>query len=245
MSVSSVSNNPYMNNYYQSKTGKTGREAVQEDTKQEMQTDVVDAEKTETTDTGKTGTTQTSASDFQYPNSIMRDGLYVNVDPKGEIARKAWLEEFARQINESISKVKNYYAEAHKETMSHDDPYNHLLAKYNSKFNELFPSPYFRSDMSEEERDMAFHQELAMLNGNGVYNLSDPYAWASSGGVPDREKQLDDAVQAALDKRREEMLEEYGGETTREDHLKKTFADFMDRYDPAKAVKMGELNLKA
>lgn len=37
-----------------------------------------------------------------------------------------------------------------------------------------------------------------MLNGKGFVNLSDSYAWASSGGVPDREKQLEDAVQAAI-----------------------------------------------
>lgn len=41
---------------------------------------------------------------------------------------------------------------------------------------------------------MAFDQELAMLEGRGIANLSDPYAWASFGGVPDREKQLEDAV---------------------------------------------------
>lgn len=152
-----------------------------------------------------------------YRNAIMVNGLAINVDPTGEIANKAFWAEKSRQINESISKVQNYYAEA-----------------YN-----------FRSDMTEAERKMAFEQELAMHAGRGFTNLSDSYAWAASGGVPDREKQLEDAVQSALDKRRKEMLKEVGSESTYEEYLKKTMDDYMSRYTKIQpSDQMGEMNLQ-
>lgn len=163
-----------------------------------------------------------------YRNAIMVNGLAVNIDPAGEIANKAFWAEKSRQINESICKVQSYYAEAHKETLDFENN-----------------SPYFRSDMTEAERKMAFEQKLAMHAGKGFANLSDPYAWAASGGVPDREKQLEDAVQSALDKRKKEMLKEVGGESTYEEYLKKTMDDFMAHYTKIQpSDKMGELNLQ-
>ncbi len=235
MSISGVSNNSYVNNYYQNKTGSSKRETVQEDVQQEP---IIEKEKTETT--------QPTVTNPTYRNSIMVNGLYVNIDPTSEVARKAYFEERARQIEESTCKVQSYYAKEHEETMSFDNPFNHLLEKYNSKVYKLFKSPYFRSDMTEAERKMAFEQECAMLEGRGFYDLNDPYAWASSGGVPDRQKQLDDAVQAALDKRRKERLEEVGGESTYEDYFSKSMTEFTARYSNIdQSEKMGQINFQA
>lgn len=235
MGISGVSNNSYVNNYYQNKANKVERETAPEDVQQEQTTKKAESE-----------ATTPSVTKPLYRNAIMINGLAVNVDPTGEIANKAFWAEKSRQINESICKVQSYYAEAHKETMSFENPYNHLLAKYNSNMYKLFKSPYFRSDMTEAERKMAFDQELAMLEGRGVANLSDPYAWASSGGVPDREKQLEDAVQSALDKKREEMLQEVGGESTYEEYFQKTVDNFMSHYTTMQpADKMDEMNLQA
>lgn len=216
MGVLGVNNNSGVDHYYQNKTVTTKKTDSQNNTEQ------------------------------VHRNSIMVNGLYVNVDPTGEIARKAFLEETMRQINESICKVQSYYAKANEENMSFDNSYNHLLEKYNSNYNKLFKSPYFRSDMTEAERQMAYRQEYAMLSGKGFANLSDPYAWASSGGVPDRDKQIDDAVQAALDQRREELLKEVSGESTKEEYMSKYLEKFAQRYTSIEqSEKMGELNLQA
>lgn len=179
-------------------------------------------------------------------SSIMVNGLYVNVDPTGEIARKAYWEELARQINESVNKVLSYYAAADEENRSYQNPYNHLLDKYNSNVYRLFGSPYFRFDMSENERNMAYNQERAILEGRGFYNMSDLYVWASSGGVPDRQKQFDDAVDAALAKRREEMLKEVGGESTAEDYQRKVKEEFEARFmNISQCEEMGTISLRA
>lgn len=103
------------------------------------------------------------------------------VDPDGSIYAKAYAESIVMQYQEAEKNIMEYYSGAHKENLSFDNPYNHIYAKYIS--NDLFPeSQYFRSDMSEQERKMAFYQERAMLWGSHV-NLNDPYALASYGGV--------------------------------------------------------------
>lgn len=59
---------------------------------------------------------------------------------------------------------------------------NLVPEKYNAPAPDFFGSSFFRSDMSDAERDMAFEQEKAMLLG-GNARLNDPYALASSGGA--------------------------------------------------------------
>lgn len=160
--------------------------------------------------------TQPLMTQSTYRNAIMVNGLSVNVDPTGEIAWKAFWKEKSRQLNEAACKVQSYYAEAHKE------------------------------NRTEAERQMAFEQEKAILNGKGFVNLSDSYAWASSGGVPDREKQLEDAVQAALAKRRREMLEEVGGESTYEEYFDKIMEKFTAYHiDIEQSEKMGQIDFQA
>lgn len=92
-------------------------------------------------------------------------------------------------------KIANYYAEAHKENLSFDIPYNHIVAKY--KFPD---SPYYRADMSEEEREMAFYQERALLFG-GDFQLNDPYALAGTGKDGNFDQAIDKAVQEKLNQK--------------------------------------------
>ena len=68
-------------------------------------------------------------------------------------------------------------------------------------------SPYYRADMSEEERKMALHQERALLSGGRV-TIGDPYALASSGGMINIKEADQIAYQAARD-RIEELINEY------------------------------------
>lgn len=250
MGVSGINNSSNGGSYYQNSVDQTitANERSNKVNTVEKNTKGKNSNENNTNKNNKDVTEKNSkstSSDSIYRNCIMIKGLYQNVDPTGEIRRKAYLEELMRQINESISKVQSYYAKEMDDNKSFDNPYNHMLEKYNSHCYKLFGSPYFRSDLSEEERDMAFEQERAILEGRGFYNLSDPYVWAAYGGVPDREQQLNDAIQAALDQRKKELLEEYGGETTAEeyqDQMKKEFQARCSNRSQAKC--MGEVKFK-
>lgn len=167
-------------------------------------------EKDQTNPSSKEGT-----SIKMYPHEVMINGLVMSVDPKGEIANRTYFEEFAKQVKETNTIIQNYYAEAHKENLSFDIPYNHIVAKY--KFPD---SPYYRADMSEEEREMAFYQERALLFGGG-FQLNDPYALAGTGKDGNFDQAIDKAVQEKLNQKREGFLEKAGGESTYEASLQK------------------------
>lgn len=118
-------------------------------------------------------------------------------DPDRSIYTAAYVESLVSQYEEQRTAIEAYYADALKE--DRNSPYGndmrgsllYLSAKY-----RLEDSPYFRSDLSGEERAMAYHQEYALLTGSSV-NLADPYALASRGDVLSREKMDQIAKQAA------------------------------------------------
>lgn len=118
-------------------------------------------------------------------------------DPDRSIYTAAYIESLVSQYEEQRTAIEAYYADALKE--DRNSPYGndmrgsllYLSAKY-----RLEDSPYFRSDLSGEERTMAYHQEYALLTGSSV-NLADPYALASRGDVLSREKMDQIAKQAA------------------------------------------------
>lgn len=118
------------------------------------------------------------------------------VDPHGKIYAKTYAEALVGQYQKAESAIRSYYMPAHRENLTFDNPYNHILSKYK---NDLFQSPYFRADLSKAERDMAFAQERALLWG-GRLNLNDPFALASSGGVQNLKDADRIARQAAQDK---------------------------------------------
>lgn len=111
------------------------------------------------------------------------------VDPDHSIYAKSYMESLARQYDETRQTVEAYYQEGHQENLRFSNPYNHLVEKY--KFSG---SPYFKGDWSQAQRDMAFRQEEALLQGGRVA-LNDPWALAASGGVPNGEA-VDKAARA-------------------------------------------------
>lgn len=115
------------------------------------------------------------------------------VDPDHSIYAKAYMESLASQLDQCRRTVEAYYQEGHQENLRFSNPYNHLVEKY-----QYSGSPYFRGDWSEAQRAMAFRQERALLWGGRVA-LNDPWALASSGGVPSGEAVESAARQAARD----------------------------------------------
>lgn len=118
------------------------------------------------------------------------------VDPDGGIRAKAYMESLASQCESLRGAVEAYYQEGRQENLRFSNPYNHLVEKY-----QYSGSAYFRGDMSHAQREMAFRQEKALLLGGRVA-LNDPWALASTGGVPkgeDMEKTARDYAQSVID----------------------------------------------
>lgn len=118
------------------------------------------------------------------------------VDPDGSIYAKSYVESLVCQYEGLRGTIEAYYQEGHQENLRFSNPHNHLVEKY--KFSG---SPYFRGDMTEAQRNMAFRQEEALLWGGRVA-LNDPWALAASGGVPqarDVEQTARDYAQSVID----------------------------------------------
>lgn len=124
------------------------------------------------------------------------------VDPGGKIYNQTYFEALLSQYEKASENIEAYYAEAHRENLSFDNPYAHILQKY-----KILGSPYFRQDMTAAERDMAFYQERALLWGSNV-SLNDPYALASSGGVL-KASDADQIAKAAAREKLDEMIRKY------------------------------------
>lgn len=92
------------------------------------------------------------------------------VDPDGSAYAKAYFDSIASQLDGARQTIEDYYADAHRENLSFSDPYMHITEKY-----KYSGSPYFRSDWSQAQRDMAFRQETALLRGGRVV-LNDMWA---------------------------------------------------------------------
>ncbi len=123
----------------------------------------------------------------------LNDDLEVNwnavVDPGGKIYARTYIESLARQYENAKNTIEQYYAPAHKDNLAQGSEaaaMNYLSLKY-TKFGLEVGSPYYRSDMSEAERQMALRQERALLLGGRV-TLGDPYALQSSEGMLNMER---------------------------------------------------------
>ncbi len=131
------------------------------------------------------------------------------VDPDGKIYSLTYVESLLRQYQCAEDTIKAYYAEAHRDNLSQGsiaDSMNYLSLKY-TKFGLLVGSPYYRSDMSEAERQMALYQEKALLLGGRV-TIGDPYALAASGG-PINIKGADRIAYQAAQDRIDALISEY------------------------------------
>ena len=134
----------------------------------------------------------------------LNDDLEVNwnavVDPEGKIYARTYAESLIKQYESAKNTIEEYYASAHKDNLAQGSEaaaMNYLALKY-TKFGHDVGSPYYRSDMSEAERQMALRQERALLLGGRV-TLGDPYALQSSGGMLNMEQTEKIAKQAAQD----------------------------------------------
>lgn len=131
------------------------------------------------------------------------------VDPDGKIYSLTYVESLLRQYQCEENTIKAYYAEAHQDNLSKGSiqaARDYISLKYTG-FGLLVGSPYYRADMLEAERKMAFDQETALLLGGSIA-LGDPYALASSGGAINIKDADQIAHQAARD-RIDELINEY------------------------------------
>ncbi len=106
----------------------------------------------------------------------------------------AFADEFATITQDYTDAVKAYYADAHEENLTYDDPAKHIWDKYKNP-----ESPNFRSDLSEDERAWAYDQELDMLSGGRHLQLRNPYAF------PEAMPSLDSAAAQAYQSCREQI----------------------------------------
>lgn len=107
-----------------------------------------------------------------------------DIDPDGAIALKAYMESYALQAAAAREAIAAYYAEAHEENMAYSQ--QEALERIEDKYRRP-ESPYFRTDLSEGQREMAYRQEKALLTGSRL-DLSDPYALSAAGGVRNSEE---------------------------------------------------------
>lgn len=133
------------------------------------------------------------------------------VDPNGKIYGAAFVESLVTQYQVAETKIKEFYSKGHEENMSYENPYGHLCQKYSGLFSEENPNlvsdnPYFRYDMEEAERAMAFRQEYALLNGKRVI-IGDPYALKESGGMLNI-KEVDAIAKQAAKEKIEELIKQ-------------------------------------
>ncbi len=85
----------------------------------------------------------------------------------------AFDEAYASLVRDFDQTVRTHYGEAHQENLTFDDPAHHIWEKYKDQ-----SSDYFRSDLSELERDWAYDQEMDLVRRGGKnMNLTDPFAY--------------------------------------------------------------------
>lgn len=87
--------------------------------------------------------------------------------------------EFDKLTQAYTETVRQYYTKNHNGNLVFEDPAGHAWDKYKNE-----DSPYFRNDMSTDERAWAYDQEIDLLYGGKHLQLSNPYAFASAGGSP-------------------------------------------------------------
>lgn len=128
------------------------------------------------------------------------------VDPEGTIWQRAYFDALKDHFDHVEQTIRDYYAEEHVKntSMSFNDAWNYIREKY---LDCCSSSPHFRSDMSYDERQMAYWQERFLLTTGRVHTLNDPYALASIGG-PANYYDTEKAVRAAADARIEALIRE-------------------------------------
>ena len=109
----------------------------------------------------------------------------------GSTTFTSFAEEFSKITEDYANTIREHYAAEHEENLTYDSPSTHIWDKYKNP-----DSPYFRSDLSEDERAWAYDQELDMLTGGKHLQMGNPYAFADAGGPPTLASAAMQAIQA-------------------------------------------------
>ncbi|NCE64429.1 DUF4885 domain-containing protein [Pseudoflavonifractor sp. 524-17] len=151
--------------------------------------------KTTMEQTAQVGTTAPTAADAEKQTS-------------NTITFASFAEEFSKITQGYGDNIRKYYAEAHDDNLTYDDPAAHIWDKYKNP-----DSPDFRADLSEDERAWAYDQELDLLSGGKHLQMSNPYAFASAGGLPTLASaaiQANQACREQIDQSIQDLLAENG-----------------------------------
>lgn len=109
----------------------------------------------------------------------------------GSTTFTSFAEQFSKITEGYANTIREHYAAEHEENLTYDSPSTHIWDKYKNP-----DSPYFRSDLSEDERAWAYDQELDMLTGGKHLQMGNPYAFADAGGPPTLASAAMQAIQA-------------------------------------------------
>ena len=120
----------------------------------------------------------------------------MEIDPDGSIAIETYWRAYVQQAMDARETIKEYYAEAHAENSSYPfmEGLEHIAEKYKWPWSDIF-----RADLTEDQRNMYYRQERALLTGARL-TLYDPYALASVGGVLNVQTSHQLAMQAVQEK---------------------------------------------
>ena len=115
------------------------------------------------------------------PKQELEINYVATVDPDHTIWTRAYCDALMGQYKKDEQTIRDYYAGEHAKNSSM--PLMDALWYLNHKYLDPYSSfPEFRSDMSRDERLMAYQQERSLLITGRIYTYNDPYALASTGG---------------------------------------------------------------
>ena len=106
----------------------------------------------------------------------------------------SFAEEFSKVTDGYAGTIREYYAAEHEENLTYDNPSSHIWDKYKNP-----ESPYFRSDLSEDERAWAYDYEQELLRGGKHLQIRNPYAFSDVGGPPTLADAARQAIQSCRD----------------------------------------------
>lgn len=115
---------------------------------------------------------------IEQKKPVSETNLDFTVVNAGQTTFTSQVSELSKVTNEIKDAIKAYYAPKIRENLSFASPERHLIDKYKNA-----ASPYFRSDMSAEERDLAYRQELELMRYGDISTMNDPYALEGTGIV--------------------------------------------------------------
>ena len=136
-------------------------------------------------------TISTQVQETQVNSAVPTDEVSEEQAGSGGTTFSTFADEFSKITEGYANTIREHYAAEHEENLTYDSPSTHIWDKYKNP-----DSPYFRSDLSEDERAWAYDQELDLLTGGKHLQMSNPYAFADAGGPPTLTSAAMQAMQA-------------------------------------------------